>query len=45
MLFDPDQLEPSAVYKLMTGSIIPRPIGWIATVSEDGINNLAPFSY
>jgi flavin reductase (DIM6/NTAB) family NADH-FMN oxidoreductase RutF len=45
MLFDPNQLEPSAVYKLMTGSIIPRPIGWIATVSEDGINNLAPFSY
>ena len=45
MLFDPNLLEPSAVYKLMTGAIIPRPIGWIATVSEDGINNLAPFSY
>ncbi|MDI9256853.1 flavin reductase family protein [Flavobacterium sedimenticola] len=45
MLFDPNLLESSAVYKLMTGSIIPRPIGWIATVSEDGINNLAPFSY
>ncbi|WP_409677846.1 flavin reductase family protein [Flavobacterium sp.] len=29
----------------MTGAIIPRPIGWIATISEDGINNLAPFSY
>lgn len=45
MLFDPNLLESSAVYKLMTGSIIPRPIGWIATISEDGINNLAPFSY
>lgn len=45
MLFDPNLLDPSAVYKLMTGAIIPRPIGWIATISEDGINNLAPFSY
>jgi flavin reductase (DIM6/NTAB) family NADH-FMN oxidoreductase RutF len=23
---------------------VPRPIGWISTVSSDGINNLAPFS-
>lgn len=22
----------------------PRPIGWISTVSRDGIDNLAPFS-
>ncbi|MFN3753932.1 flavin reductase family protein [Flavobacterium sp.] len=45
MLFDPKELEYSAVYKLLTGAIIPRPIGWISSVSEDGINNLAPFSY
>ncbi len=45
MLFDPNELEYSAVYKLLTGAIIPRPIGWISSVSEDGINNLAPFSY
>lgn len=45
MLFDPNDLEYSAVYKLLTGAIIPRPIGWISTISEDGINNLAPFSY
>ena len=24
---------------------VPRPIGWISTVSEDGIYNLAPYSY
>lgn len=45
MQFDPNELEHTAVYKLLTGSIIPRPIGWISSVSEDGINNLAPFSY
>ena len=45
MQFDPNLLEQSAIYKLLTGVIIPRPIGWISTLSEDGINNLAPFSY
>ena len=45
MQFDPQELEQTAIYKLLTGIIIPRPIGWISTISEDGINNLAPFSY
>lgn len=45
MLFDPNELEHTAVYKLLTGAVIPRPIGWISSVSENGINNLAPFSY
>ena len=45
MQFDPDELEHTAIYKLLTGSVIPRPIGWISTVDVNGINNLAPFSY
>lgn len=45
MQFDPNQLEQSAIYKLVTGAIIPRPIGWISSISEDNIDNLAPFSY
>ncbi len=45
MQFNPNEIESSAVYKLLTGSIIPRPIGWISTVDQNGINNLAPFSY
>jgi flavin reductase (DIM6/NTAB) family NADH-FMN oxidoreductase RutF len=45
MQFDPNELELTAVYKLLTGSVIPRPIGWISSISGDGINNLAPFSY
>lgn len=45
MQLDPKNLEQSAIYKLLTGSVIPRPIGWISTIDEEGINNLAPFSY
>lgn len=45
MQFDPEIIDPSSVYKLLTGSVIPRPIGWISTIDENGINNLAPFSY
>lgn len=45
MQFDPNELEYTSVYKLLTGSVIPRPIGWISSISDDGINNLAPFSY
>jgi flavin reductase (DIM6/NTAB) family NADH-FMN oxidoreductase RutF len=29
----------------MTSLVIPRPIGWISTISEAGARNLAPYSY
>lgn len=45
MEFNPDTLETKAIYKLLTGTIIPRPIAWVSTVDNNGINNLAPFSY
>ncbi len=32
-------------YKLATGLIVPRPIGWIGSISADGIPNLAPYSF
>ena len=32
-------------YKLLIGSIVPRPIGFVSTVSPNGIHNLAPFSF
>jgi flavin reductase (DIM6/NTAB) family NADH-FMN oxidoreductase RutF len=32
-------------YKLTTGLIVPRPIGWIGTISTAGVPNLAPFSF
>ena len=32
-------------YKLMISSTVPRPIAFLSTVSQDGVKNLAPFSY
>jgi flavin reductase (DIM6/NTAB) family NADH-FMN oxidoreductase RutF len=40
----PDGMEPLALYKLMTGVVVPRPIAWVTTLSEQGVVNLAPFS-
>jgi flavin reductase (DIM6/NTAB) family NADH-FMN oxidoreductase RutF len=45
MQFDPQKIEQKAIYKLLSGIIIPRPIGWISSISEKGVFNLAPFSY
>lgn len=43
--FDPSEIERREVYRLLTGSVVPRPIGWASTVSKAGILNLAPFSF
>jgi flavin reductase (DIM6/NTAB) family NADH-FMN oxidoreductase RutF len=32
-------------YKLLIGLVIPRPIAWISTRSENGVANCAPFSF
>jgi flavin reductase (DIM6/NTAB) family NADH-FMN oxidoreductase RutF len=45
MQFDPSKISGSDTYKLLTGIIIPRPIGWISSVSPNGEYNLAPFSF
>jgi flavin reductase (DIM6/NTAB) family NADH-FMN oxidoreductase RutF len=41
----PDSLPWKSVYKLLIGSVVPRPIGWISTLGLDGRANLAPFSF
>jgi flavin reductase (DIM6/NTAB) family NADH-FMN oxidoreductase RutF len=33
------------LYLMMTALVIPRPVGWISTVSAAGERNLAPYSY
>lgn len=43
--FKTADLELVDRYKLMTGLITPRPIGWVGTVSTDGVANLAPYSF
>ena len=45
MIIDPSNITFKEIHKLMIGSIVPRPIALISTVSEDKVNNLAPFSY
>ena len=45
MIYDPAEHPFSETHKLMIGSIVPRPIALVSTISNDGINNLAPFSY
>lgn len=44
MEIDPSGLARDAVYKLLTGSVVPRPIAWVTTVSAKGVVNAAPFS-
>lgn len=43
--FDPATMDPRVVYRLLVGSVVPRPIGWASTVSAEGVPNLAPFSF
>ncbi len=41
----PDDWQGPAFYQLMTALVIPRPIGWISTLSAAGVRNIAPYSY
>jgi flavin reductase (DIM6/NTAB) family NADH-FMN oxidoreductase RutF len=45
MEFNPEHLGEKEVYKLLSGSVVPRPIAWVSTISETGVLNLAPFSF
>lgn len=44
-VFDFSELDEVDRYKLMTGLVVPRPIGWIGTRKPSGGNNLAPYSF
>lgn len=45
MIIDPVDRPFSEIHKLMIGSILPRPIAFVSTLSREGVPNLAPFSY
>jgi flavin reductase (DIM6/NTAB) family NADH-FMN oxidoreductase RutF len=45
MEISPDTLEWKDAYKLLVGSILPRPIAFVSTIDENGIANAAPFSF
>ncbi|HXP73480.1 MAG TPA: flavin reductase family protein [Stellaceae bacterium] len=44
MEIDARSLSQDATYKLMIGSVVPRPIAWLTTISPSGLVNAAPFS-
>ena len=41
-----EQLSKKQQYKFVSGSVIPRPIAWVTSLSKDGsVVNAAPFSF
>lgn len=45
MLIHHDDFKNHDMSKLIKGAVVPRPIAWVSTISQDGIRNLAPFSF
>ena len=45
MIVDPGSTDHSSVYKLLIGSVVPRPIAFVSTISTEGAFNAAPFSF
>jgi flavin reductase (DIM6/NTAB) family NADH-FMN oxidoreductase RutF len=45
IIIDPATQTDRENYKLLIGSIVPRPIALVTSLSKDGVLNAAPFSY
>src|SRR5699024_5275429 len=45
MLFDMETLTAQEAYKVLSASIVPRPIAWITSLSPEGVRNAAPYSF
>ncbi len=45
MTVDPCSTDYPSVYKLLIGSVVPRPIAFVSTVNTEGVFNVAPFSF
>ncbi|ASK20272.1 MAG TPA: flavin reductase family protein [Halomonas campaniensis] len=44
-LLDEQPLSAGVIYRLLSGSVCPRPIAWVSTQDKNGNTNLAPFSF
>jgi flavin reductase (DIM6/NTAB) family NADH-FMN oxidoreductase RutF len=44
MFYDPEKNDHGMPHNPFKSLIVPRPIGWISTVSAEGVHNLAPYS-
>ena len=45
VLFDPQEMEVRAFYRVLNSVVVPRPIAWVCSRSADGVVNLAPHSF
>ena len=45
MIVDPGSTDHASIYKLLIGSVVPRPIAFVSTVNPEGAFNVAPFSF
>lgn len=45
MNFDFNALASADAFKLLASVVVPRPIAWVVSLSEDGVPNAAPFSF
>lgn len=45
MHIDPAANTTADNYKLLTNLVVPRPIAWVTSQNEQGVINLAPFSF
>jgi flavin reductase (DIM6/NTAB) family NADH-FMN oxidoreductase RutF len=45
LIVDPASTDYPSVYKLLIGSVVPRPIAFVSTISPEGAFNVAPFSF
>jgi flavin reductase (DIM6/NTAB) family NADH-FMN oxidoreductase RutF len=44
MFYEPGQTSSGLKHNPFKACCVPRPIGWLSTVSEQGVHNLAPYS-
>lgn len=45
LTIDPTQIPTRDLHQYILGAVAPRPIAFASTISEDGIPNLAPYSF
>jgi flavin reductase (DIM6/NTAB) family NADH-FMN oxidoreductase RutF len=45
MIIDPKEIATKDLHQFILGSIAPRPIAFVSTIDENGVPNLAPYSF
>ena len=43
-IFDADSMSTGEFYRMLTAVVVPRPIAWVSSISQEGVANLAPHS-